>query len=85
MSGTARAGTTLRGADVRTAKPDIVLCAFSRTRPGHLCLSLTEDSHGWSATEKGKTEFPVLVGEPAAETPVDCSYGLGLTDAASLD
>ena len=28
------AGTTSREADVRTAKPDIALCAFSRTRPG---------------------------------------------------
>jgi len=31
---------------VRTAKPDIALCAFSRTRPKHLCSPLTNDSHG---------------------------------------
>jgi hypothetical protein len=31
---------------MRTAKPDITLCAFSRTRPGHLCRPLTIDSHG---------------------------------------
>jgi hypothetical protein len=46
MSGSARAGTTSREAYVRTTKPDITHCAFSRTRPGHLCSPLTKDSHG---------------------------------------
>jgi hypothetical protein len=30
----------------RTTKPDITHCAFSRTRPEHLCSPLTKDSHG---------------------------------------
>jgi hypothetical protein len=46
MSGSARAGTTSREAPARTTKPDITHCTFSRTRPGHLCSPLTEDSHG---------------------------------------
>ena len=46
MSGSARAGTTRREAPARTTKPDITHCAFSRTRPRHLCSPLTVDSHG---------------------------------------
>jgi hypothetical protein len=30
----------------RTTKPGIRHCAFSRTRPGHLCSPSTKDSHG---------------------------------------
>jgi len=46
MSVLRRAGTTSREAPARTTKPGITHCAFSRTRPGHLCPPLTEDSHG---------------------------------------
>jgi hypothetical protein len=41
-----RAGTTSREALQRTTRPGVTHCAFSRTRPGHLCSPLTEDSHG---------------------------------------
>jgi hypothetical protein len=41
-----KAGTTSREAPTRTATPDTTHCAFSRTRPEHLCLPLTNDVHG---------------------------------------
>jgi hypothetical protein len=41
-----RAGTTSREAPARMTTPGITHCAFSRTRPGHLCSPLTVDSHG---------------------------------------
>ncbi len=81
MSGSARAGTTRREACMRTTRPDITHCAFSRTRPGHLCSTLTNDSHGcrqYGSFGKGKKKGNRRSLDPPARRSSDGAPPRGL-------
>ena len=45
MSGSARAGTISREAQLRAVNPEALQRALSRARPRHLCFSLDKDLH----------------------------------------